>query len=131
MSEYLHERHFSLEEARKALHSTITIVDEIAEIKRKLDEQGYDIHRHQYFGGSGPNGERFFPAELEALVESIRKLEKVGIILKGIDQGLIDFPHIRSNGQEVYLCWMRGERDIEFWHSIADGFAGRRPVQEL
>jgi len=31
----------------------------------------------------------------------------------------------------VLLCWRLGEDDIRYWHRVEDGFAGRRPVEEL
>jgi len=106
-------------------------IEELLELKAKLDERGFDVYRHQYFGGSGPNGERVFPAELLKLVEILKNLEKKGIIVKSIEEGLIDFPCIRSNNDEVYLCWKLGENDVNYWHTMEDGFAGRRPVEEL
>jgi hypothetical protein len=51
--------------------------------------------------------------------------------VKSVDDGLIDFPHLRSNDEEVYLCWKLGESDIQFWHNIADGFSGRKPLKDL
>jgi len=132
MPDYLHKKHFTLNEAKETLQTTaIRLVTEIIGLKRKLTERGYDIYRHQYFGGSGPNGEREFPAELELLVKAAKELENSGVILKSIEDGLIDFPFIRSNGEEVYLCWKFGETGITFWHAIPDGFAGRKPLSEL
>jgi len=108
-----------------------SLVQEIVSLKQKLDARGFDIYRHQYFGGSGPNGDRFFPPEVEKLVKIAQNLHRKGIIIKSMEDGLIDFPHIRSNNQEVYLCWKFGEDDIRFWHRIEDGFAGRKPIDEL
>ncbi len=66
--------------------------------------------------------------ELTAIVNSI--LEE-GILIKGLDTGLIDFPHIRKNKEEIYLCYLLGEDEIKFWHRIEDGFTGRRPIEDL
>lgn len=100
-------------------------------LKRSLDTKGFDVYRHKYFGGLGPNGQKFFPDEMERLVTRLRELDRFGIQVKSLDQGLIDFPHIRKNGEEVYLCWLFGEKEITYWHSIPDGFAGRKPLSEL
>jgi hypothetical protein len=100
-------------------------------LKHQLDAKGWDVYRHQYFGGMGPNGSGAFPMELETVVEIVQGFEKRGIVVKGIEQGLIDFPHIRENGEEVYLCWMVGENDIAYWHTIEGGFAGRKGIEEL
>ena len=128
---FLHAKHFSLEAARAALEEVRPLVEELVERKRALDARGYDIHKHGYFGGTGPNGERYFPSDLERLVAILQQLEALGVVVKGIDDGLVDFPHVRQSGEEVYLCFHAGEGDILYWHSIEAGFAGRRPVSEL
>jgi hypothetical protein len=128
---FLHSRHFSLREARATLEEVRPLAEELVLLKQNLDRAGYDIRRHGYFGGTGPNGERHFPRDLERLVTILGRLDTLGVIVKGIDDGLVDFPHIRANGEEVYLCFRAGETDIRFWHSVEAGFAGRRPIEEL
>jgi hypothetical protein len=131
MSKQLHTKHFTLEEARQELTAVHAVASRMVELKRSLDILGWDIYRHRYFGGRGPNGDGSFPKEMESLVEIVKGLDERGIVVKGLDEGLIDFPHIRKNGDEVYLCWKVGENDILYWHSIADGFAGRLSIEEL
>jgi hypothetical protein len=46
------------------------------------------------------------------------------IQVKDLKKGLIDFPSLR-NGREIFLCWERDEEDIEFWHDLEAGYAGR------
>ena len=128
---FLHSRHFSLREARALLGEVRPLAEELVLLKQNLDQRGYDVRRHGYFGGTGPNGERHFPRDLERLVAILGRLDTLGVIVKGIDDGLVDFPHIRQNGEEVYLCFRAGETDIRFWHSVEAGFAGRRPIEEL
>jgi hypothetical protein len=131
MGEYIHQRHFTLEEARKELTSVHALAARIVELKASLDQKGWDVRRHQYFGGMGPNGDGNFPPEMETLVDIVRGLESRGVLVKGLDEGLVDFPHIRKNGEEVYLCWMVGEDDIAYWHSLQEGFAGRKAIKDL
>ena len=131
MAKHLHTKHFSLKEAQALIQKVRPMTVQLVQLKKTLDQKGYDIHRHQFFGGSGPNGERFFPPELEKLVDILKKLEKLGILVKGIEQGLIDFPHVRSNGEEVYLCFKADEMEIRFWHSLESGFAGRKSIKDL
>ncbi len=128
---YLHERHFTLAEAQRTIPTVVHLVQELVELKKSLDAKGYDIYRHQYFGGRGPNGEKAYPPELERIVEIMKELDSKGILVKGLEQGLIDFPHVRESGEEVYLCWMLGEGAIDYWHRIPDGFKGRMPINEL
>lgn len=131
MPNRLHTKHFTLDEARRELTSVHALASKLVELKQQLAAKGWDVYRHQYFGGMGPNGDGSFPAELETLVEIVKGLEQRGIIVKGLDDGLMDFPHIRDNGEEVYLCWKLGENDIKYWHSIEAGYAGRRSIEEL
>jgi len=126
-----HNKHFSLEEARSKLPAIIVKLKCVMKLKQALEERGYDIRRHQYFGGIGPNGTGKFPGDMEELVEIVREITADGVIIKSVDDGLIDFPHIRSGGEEVYLCYKLGEDGIEFWHGIYDGYSGRRSVDEL
>ncbi len=127
----LHARHFSLNEANKLLESLKPLVNKMLALKNTLDGQGYDIYRHEYFGGVGPNGTGEFPKEMEELIEVVKKIASEGVQIKSIDNGLLDFPHIRGNGEEVYLCWKTGEEEINFWHKIPDGFPGRKSIDEL
>jgi hypothetical protein len=131
MSKYLHKKHFTLEQARKELTTVHALASRIVELKKALNGKGWDVHRHSYFGGMGPNGDGSFPPEMETLVQIVKRLEKKGIVVKGLDEGLIDFPHLRANGEEVYLCWKVGENDIGYWHTIADGFGGRKKIDQL
>jgi hypothetical protein len=126
-----YEKHFTLIEAQAELPQILRILEEIVRLKIELDGKGYDVFRHQYFGGIGPNGQKIFPQEMEQLVLHVRDLNERGIEIKDLDKGLIDFPHIRENGEEVYLCYMLGEKTILAWHPLEGGFPARRPVNEL
>lgn len=128
---HLHKIHFSLEEAFAALEDAKEDAQKIRDFKKKLDEWGYDIYRHEYLGGTGPNGRQYHPPELERMVHILKSLEARGIVVKAIDDVLLDFPHLRENGEEVYLCWKWGEEALLYWHGISDGFPGRRPLKEL
>ncbi|HTJ59622.1 MAG TPA: DUF2203 domain-containing protein, partial [Candidatus Saccharimonadales bacterium] len=57
-------------------------------------------------------------SEIEAL---LREVAELGIEVKDIDAGLIDFRTDRG-GEEVYLCWRLGEGDrIAWWHTLEGG----------
>ena len=55
-------------------------------------------------------------------------LEKTGVVIKSIDQGLLDFPSKRFD-EDVWLCWKYGENEIKFWHDKDEGFMGRKPIE--
>ena len=59
--------------------------------------------------------------------QSIEDLEKTGVVIKGIEEGLLDFPSKRFD-EEVWLCWKNGEKEIKFWHEKDSGFNGRKPI---
>lgn len=56
----------------------------------------------------------------------LSEFEERQIQLKDLDRGLVDFPAILQ-GREVFLCWEEGEDDVEHWHELDGGFAGREP----
>ncbi|MCH9657096.1 DUF2203 domain-containing protein [archaeon] len=60
--------------------------------------------------------------------ESVEVLENTGVIVKSIEQGLLDFPSKRFD-EEVCLCWKYGETEIKFWHEKDSGFMGRKPIE--
>ena len=100
MSDFLYKKHFSLNEARATLPSAVPLVEKIVSLKLQLDERGYDIHRHQYFGGMGPNGQKIFPEEMERLVLRVRELHDRGIEIK--DEVLETLAHDRPMAYRQY-----------------------------
>jgi hypothetical protein len=61
------------------------------------------------------------------LYKSIEQLENNGVMIKSVDEGLLDFPSKRFD-EEVWLCWKAGENEIKFWHGKDEGFMGRKPL---
>jgi len=62
-------------------------------------------------------------AQLQAIAEQIHAQ---GVTLRDIRTGLIDFPALRD-GQEIFLCWQRGEPlRLAWWHPFSTGIAGRQ-----
>lgn len=61
------------------------------------------------------------------LYQTIEDLESTGVVIKSVDDELLDFPSQRFN-EEVWLCWKYGETEIKFWHEKESGFSGRKPV---
>jgi len=98
-------------------------------------------HRDQFedlLRKSGGNGSRDTGEELHRLEQLLREMQKSvedvleqigdrGILVRDPDRGLVDFPSVRE-GQEVHLCWIRGEPEIAHWHSVDEGYAGRQPL---
>ena len=61
------------------------------------------------------------------VAEAVTELEALGVLVKDLDLGLLDFPGLRD-GEEVELCWQVGEDAVEHWHPLEAGFRGRKPI---
>jgi hypothetical protein len=129
-------RHFTPEEANEALVQVRPLVEQMVE-ERRLHRRALERQEELETRIRG-NGGGIPPAELAdsaAEVERIgRELARIvdeivacGAEVKDLDEGLVDFPALRR-GETVLLCWRLGEDEIGFWHSVDDGFAGRRPL---
>jgi len=68
-------------------------------------------------------------ASVEALKHALEQIDEAGALVKDLDIGLIDFLS-RFNDSDVCLCWKLGETGIGFWHSLDEGFQGRKPIDQ-
>jgi hypothetical protein len=68
-----------------------------------------------------------FERESQAVAKAAASLQRLGVLVKDLDTGLVDFP-ARRGGEEVLLCWQLGEDEIGYWHGADEGFAGRKPL---
>jgi hypothetical protein len=68
-------------------------------------------------------------AHLQRVRESIAEIDSIGVQVKDLDAGLLDFP-CRIDDEVVLLCWRMGEPAIEHWHTVEAGLQGRQPVDE-
>ena len=66
---------------------------------------------------------------LKQVQESVAEIDAIGVQVKDLDSGLLDFP-FRLDEEIVLLCWRMGETAIEHWHTIDSGFQGRQPVDD-
>jgi hypothetical protein len=130
------DRTFTPDEANAALGDVRPLVERMVAVKRALDEaqERTDKAARSISG----NGGGIPPAELAALHEQLEQrtaklaaivdeLHDLGVQVKDLDSGLVDFPSFRD-GEEVLLCWRLGEDEVAFWHRLGDGFAGRQPL---
>jgi len=68
-----------------------------------------------------------FEQESQAVAQATEALQRLGLLVKDLDAGLVDFPALRE-GEEVLLCWQVGEDEVANWHGVDEGFAGRKPL---
>lgn len=126
------DRHqFTPQEASKLLSDIKPKVKELIERKKVVAQLHVEVDRYNLLG--------FKPAEvaekaamLDALVEGMTKkieeLEDLGVIVKDLDFGLVDFPAERYD-ENVMLCWRYGESEVSYWHKPNEGYNGRKPLK--
>jgi hypothetical protein len=83
----------------------------------------------------GPDDElRLIRLRMQGLIDqmqaAVARIDELGITLRDIESGLIDFPALAS-GRQIWLCWRLGEGDIGWWHELTEGFSGRRELIDL
>jgi hypothetical protein len=64
---------------------------------------------------------------LEQINDHLQKIQELGVLVKDVEMGLCDFPHLHE-GRIVYLCWKLGESEVGWWHEIHNGYANRQPL---
>jgi len=64
---------------------------------------------------------------ISSLYKEIEEMEKLSVLIKSLDEGLVDFASKRFD-EEVWLCWKVEEEKIKFWHGKNEGFIGRKPL---
>ena len=125
-------QYFTLQQANQALKVIRPLMDEVQAIRRKiLAKQPEAWPAIEKSAGNGGNRALSDMVEdFEKLDTLIHQIQDIGAQIKDINTGLLDFSALKD-GREVYLCWQYGEDDIQFWHEIEAGFAGRQPIEHF
>ena len=129
----MEKKYFTLEEAQIFLPKVEKLVKKMMQIKAaihaisSIDIAYYD-EQEDLVGFAKSNRE--YHRLSHTFYRTLEELSKVGCIVKDLDFGLVDF-YSRYNGEDILLCWKFGEPDILYWHSMEDGYAGRKPIEEL
>ena len=130
------ERYFTVEEANDALATVRPLAEEIVARRRALreaQEHRAELSRRIASNGAALDARRVATLQAEvnreakALARCIAQIQELGVLVKDLDRGLIDFPALRGD-EEVLLCWQVGEEQVGYWHGLEEGFAGRRPL---
>ena len=115
-----------------------TIIPQVRKILLKIRKHHEEISRFREaaqaaanaaeFGGGGMENGAVYVKSLYELGKLTLEIDSLGVQLKDYSRGLIDFPSMRDE-KLVLLCWQLGEGDeIEWWHELETGFAGRKPL---
>lgn len=68
---------------------------------------------------------------IDQMQAGVARIDEMGVTLREIETGLIDFPALAS-GRQIWLCWRLADPgDVEWWHELGDGFGGRRALADL
>ena len=127
---------FTLEEASgllPLLESKFQEMDPVREEQGRLQAELSSLFRRSR--GNGKAGVETAVSEAQKALdaarsresEAVQEISDRGIIVRDVNMGLVDFPAVRQD-QEVFLCWVRGEDAIEYWHGTDEGYASRKAL---
>lgn len=122
-------QYFTLQEANEALKIIRPLMDEVQVIRQKILENQPEAWPaiEKSTGNGGNRALSNLVQDFEKLDALVHQIQDTGAQIKDINTGLLDFSALK-NGREVYLCWQHGEDDIQYWHEIEAGFAGRQSI---
>jgi len=124
-------RVYTLAEARHTLPRVKRLMGEVqgarAEILRLRPDAWSALRKSAGNGGNVAAGRLL--AQFARLEAGMKGIGQLGILVKDVDAGLVDFL-ARRRGRDVYLCWHYGEDDLLYWHDIEAGFAGRQRIRD-
>ena len=130
---------FTLEEAQSLLPVMESLLKRALEGKQAAEQVEADLSelaRRIYVSGGmtvdvGKVAKQRAEMEshMQRVKESIAEIDSIGVQVKDIESGLLNFP-CRLDDQVVLLCWRMGETSIEHWHTVESGFQGRQPLDE-
>ena len=117
--------HYTREEARKLLPQIDAWLQQLLHLDDRLNKAAARVDQLMAAGQDrgGATVEEYLSLQADCL-QILSEFSKRQIVVKDLARGLIDFPSILG-GREVFLCWEQGETDVEFWHELDGGYAGR------
>ena len=119
------KHHYTREEARALIPKVKEWLEELTTTKTQIDSLDRKLSKAlglgDDLGGAMVNKYVKLLVELRDILQKFAERE---IQIKDLDRGLVDFPAF-VGGKEVFLCWEKGEDDIEFWHDLDTGYGGR------
>lgn len=120
-----YETHYTLQQARALLPKVRKWLKQLTRLRDELEK--YDKQIGTLLAPGRDVGGPVVNAWVKALADLksvLMEFHRRDIQIKDLERGLIDFPAIIDD-REVFLCWEQEEDDIEFWHDLDAGYAGR------
>ena len=133
------QKTFTLDEAQRLLPVLKSLLTRAMQSKARIEQNEHELQKVRYrimlTGGilldvtamARQKAEQ--DKALQEIKDAMAEIGAIGVQVKDLDIGLLDFPCVVEN-EIVLLCWKHGEEKIEFWHSVEEGFAGRKPIDE-
>ena len=127
-------RTFTPDEANAALPQVRPVAERMVELRERLRE--VEGEQREMVTTIAGNGSGFAVSDsrtdeynqlVAKLEHCVAELDRLGVQVKDLDLGLLDFPAVRD-GEDVLLCWHVGEERVEWWHGLEEGYAGRKPI---
>ncbi len=131
MAEPARLRVYTISEARRALPRVKAFMDSMQEARRQIMELRplvWPVLRESATNGGNAHVTDL-TEQFARLTSAVRHIVAMGILVKDVDVGLVDFLSLRR-GRRVYLCWQHGEEDVAYWHDTDAGFSERQPIIE-
>ena len=132
------EKLFSRAEAEALLPTLRPVLEELQRLRQQMLEHDQELQQlHWKARGNGHDDldetltqvQRRRESVLSAIGDRVDRIHAMGVQVKDLDIGLIDFPS-RRRQQIVLLCWKLGEARIDWWHDMEAGYAGRQPLEQ-
>ena len=120
-------RYFTIKSANEALPGVIEKFNNLKKQKNEIMKAEQELQSPVSNFEEYMTRKQKLNSEMTKFYQLIEDLELIGVSLKGLDQGLLDFPSKRFD-EDVWLCWKDGETEIKFWHDMDSGFNGRKPI---
>lgn len=123
------KRYFTVEEANAALTTLRPVVARMLAARQRIVEARPELWPvlEKAAGNGGSNKASAVLADFEQVQRSVKAIKQMGIELKDVNTGLVDFL-AKRDGRDVYLCWRYDEPAVAHWHDLEAGFAGRQPL---
>ena len=129
-------RYYDLDAANARIDELRPVLEALRDDRDDVAESQRQLSRFRATNGSSDHAAELERREehvrliVQRMTQSVAQIEAWGVTLRDISSGLIDFPAL-AMGRPIWLCWRLGEGDIDWWHELEAGIAGRRPLAEL
>lgn len=126
-------RYFTVEEARALVPRLRGLLTALQVEKRNVTEEVAALQRltpamrADGYAGQAIRHEMRIDRLVAAMRDKLNQIQKMGVEVKDLDVGLVDFPSLRE-GRVVYLCWRVDEPTVDYWHELDAGYRGRQPL---